>query len=418
MKVGWVGLGKLGLPCATVLAQHHDVWGYDVSDRPWNIMRSPGLGNREEGLRELLSDEDRRVQRCDSVADVVKQADVIFVAVQTPHAPEYGGDRPKPGPERDFEYAYLVQACRDIARAAAAQEKDITVAVVSTVLPGTTDRLVRPVLNGRTRLVYTPQFIAMGTTIADFRDPEFVICGTDDLKAVDDIVSVFSPVHGEDRTFHCDIVTAEAIKVFYNTFISMKIVWANAVMEMCHAMGADCNTVVDALSLATDRVISDMYLRGGMGDGGACHPRDLIALEFLESRVQASYPLFGELRKAREQQTRWLARLVKSYADQTSLPVILLGRAYKPQSDLVDGSPALLLQHCLRELEQYASHVFDPYCGPATPPADKMRPAVYVITTRHQEWKRLNFPQGSVVIDVFGYLSDQPGVTMVRVGRR
>jgi UDPglucose 6-dehydrogenase len=401
-----------------VLAQHHQVWGYDVSERPWRVLYGQEMPNREEGLGALLDDMDRRVQRCDSIGDVVKQADIIFVAVQTPHAPEYGGDRPRPGQVRDFEYAYLVQACRDVCNAAREQQKQVTLAVVSTVLPGTTDRLVRPLLGHYTRLAYTPQFIAMGTTIADFSDPEFVICGTDDPVAAEDVAAVFSPVHEEeDRTFRCDITTAESIKVFYNTFISMKVVWANAVMEMCHGTGADCDLVVDALTLARDRVISPKYMRGGMGDGGACHPRDLIALEFLEERLGTSYPLFQGLRFAREEQTKWLAGLVKSHADQTRLPVILLGRSYKPSSDLIDGSPAILLEHYLRELEIFA-HMYDPYIGQDLPPTSRMKRALYVLTTRHPEWQSVTFPPGSVVLDIFGYIEDQPNVTVVRVGRR
>lgn len=426
MKVGWVGLGKLGLPCAMVLAQHHKVYGYDVSDRPWNILKATEEPSREEGFEELrryLIEEGQEIIPCQGIADVVSQADVIFVAVQTPHAAEYGGEHPLPfgSKERDFDYSRLVQACRDVCEAALRQERHVVLSVVSTVLPGTMDRLIRPLLNSYVQLAYTPLFIAMGTTIADFRNPEFVICGRDsgegwDGEAGECLREVFLPVHG-DRGFSCDIVTAESVKVFYNTFISMKVVWANHVMELCQATGANCDLVVDALSLATERVISPRYMRGGMGDGGACHPRDLIALSWLESRLGTSYPLFGELRHAREEQAKWLAELVADSASQAALPVILLGIAYKPGSDLKDGSPALLLDYYLRSMECPPQHAYDPYCGPGLPSAERLCPAVYVTATRHEEWQEVAFPAGSVVIDVFGYLEDQPGVTLVKVGR-
>lgn len=414
MKVGWVGLGKLGFPCAMVLAQHHEVWGYDVSDRAWRIADGTDVPMQEEGLPELLRN-GRHMGRAGSVAEVVKNADIVFVAVQTPHAPEYGGEQPMPEETRDFEYAYLVQACRDVARAALQQEKYVTLVVVSTVLPGTTDKLIRPLLNAYTDLVYSPQFIAMGTTLADFSNPEFVICGAYGKLSVDLLRSVFKPVHGNDRLFVTGYTTAESIKVLYNTFVSMKVVWANHVMELCEKTGADCDRVVDALSLATERVISPKYMRGGMGDGGACHPRDLIAMHWLEQRLGMAVPLFGGLAKAREQQTQWLAKLVTAYTGP-GMRVVLLGKSYKPGSDLIAGSPALLLKHYL-ELEGQHPEVHDPHTGDGLPLALD-RPAVFVTSTRHDDWRTLRFPRGSVVIDVFGYLEDQEGVTMLRVGRQ
>lgn len=422
MNVGWIGLGKLGLPCALVLAQHHRVWGYDVSEKPWRILDGQEPPMQEEGLDEMLHPETGftgRVFRSMSVQDLVHDCDVIFVAVQTPHAPEFGGEKPMPpGEVADFEYAYLVQACRDVARAAQGIQKPVTLVVVSTVLPGTTNRIIRPALNRWVELVYSPQFIAMGTTIHDFRSPEFVICGSD-RRMYQNLRDVFLPVHGNDRLFCTDIVTAESIKVLYNTYVSTKIVWANHVMEMAQKTGANCDDIVDALSRATDRVISDKYMRGGMGDGGACHPRDLIAMAWLERRLEMSFPLFGGLALARQVQTQWLADLVRHYVHTTGHKLVILGEAYKPGSDLMSGSPALLLRHYLEDLNPY--HV-DPKTWHhkeskvRIPPVDD-QPRVFVVATKHPEWRERKFHPGSVLIDPFGYIGDQEGVTVIRVGR-
>jgi UDPglucose 6-dehydrogenase len=338
----------------------------------------------------------------------------VFVAVQTPHAPAYGGEVPAPPGPRDFEYAFLVQAVRDICAAAAAAEKPITLAVVSTVLPGTCNRLIRPLAGPYVTLVYTPVFIAMGTTIADFTDPEFVICGADQPAHADVIRDVFTPLHGEDRVFGCGIETGEAIKVLYNTFISMKIVWANTVMELCHKTAADCDEVTAAISQATTRVISGRYLTGGMGDGGHCHPRDLVAMSWLAGRLDLSYDLLGEMAAAREAQTRWLAQLAEGYADLTGLGIVILGRSYKPGSPLTGGSPALLLASYLARHDPWQ---WDPHAGAGIIPPTA-RKAVYVIATAHPEFPRFGFGPGSVVIDPFGYVPDRPGVTVIRVGRK
>jgi UDP-N-acetyl-D-mannosaminuronate dehydrogenase len=132
--VGWIGLGKLGGPCSAALAHYggHDVYGYDVSSHPVDTY---GLDH---------------VNRAVSIAEVVKYTDdVVFVAVQTPHVQQFDGARLLPTdviPE-DFEYGYLVNAVASVAQAALSQRKTVTVVVISTVLPGTTNRDLRPLLN-------------------------------------------------------------------------------------------------------------------------------------------------------------------------------------------------------------------------------------------------------------------------------
>lgn len=416
MRVGWIGLGKLGFPCALVLAQHHEVIGYDVSERPWDIISGAAEPMREAGLTDLLA-VSKGILRAGSTFEVVEHSDVVFVAVQTPHEPRYGGERPMPEFESaDFDYSFLVQACREVCHAAKAGRKNVTMVIVSTVLPGTINRVIRPLLNSWVSLAYSPQFIAMGTTIADFTNPEFVICGSDDRAARDMMLEVLGPVQGRGRLFWCDIITAESIKVLYNTFISMKIVWANHVMELAHKTGADCDKVVDALELATDRVISPKYMRGGMGDGGACHPRDLIAMAWLEERVGMSTYLFSTLARSREYQTGWLASLVRHHVGLTGYPVMILGRAYKPGSDLTDGSPALLLASYLEDL---SPRQWDPHTVNEPLVSVFEGPMIYVIATMHAEFTQIKFHDGSIVIDPFGYIPDQgERVTVIRVGRQ
>lgn len=413
--VGWVGLGKLGLPCALVLADvGHDVLGYDVDNEKVSARLDSATDQGEAGMGELISR--TRLRLADDIPSVVKHADVVFVAVQTPHAPAYSGETPAPETRSDFEYAYLVDACRAVCRAANAAEKDVTLVVVSTVLPGTCDRLIRPLLGAHVRLIYNPFFIAMGTTVADFRDPEFVLVGMDGWAGFEAFREVYAEVVGPaKRLVHMSIPSAELTKVSYNTFISMKIVFANMLMEICHGTGADVDDVTDALALATDRVVSPKYLRAGMGDGGACHPRDLIAMSWLAERLDLSYDLLGEMVEAREAQTEWLAELVGSWCDRTGLEPFVLGKAYKLGSPLTYGSPALLLG------EMLGAESYDPFIDGWPEkgwPTALAKSAVFVIGTQHGEWPTCVFPSGSVVIDPWGYMPDQPGITVVRVGRK
>lgn len=414
-KISWIGLGKLGAPCALAL-QHlggHDVVGYDVDRERVERMFSEGGDHGEQGFADLI--ERGPLKLAHTIGEAVAHADVVFVAVQTPHAQAYGGETPMPWERRDFEYGFLIQAVRDVCRAAAEQAKPITLVVVSTALPGTCNKHLRGLLNAHVTLVYSPLFIAMGTTIQDFRSPEFVLMGADRPEDLDPVAAVYEQLH-DQPAFKTSIESAELIKVAYNTVISTKVILGNTLMEICEKTGADCDEVIDALSLATDRVISPKYLRGGMGDGGACHPRDLIAMSWLAQRLDLSYDLLGQMAQAREAQSGWLADLAERWADQTNLDIFILGEAYKPGSALTAGSPARLLAHQLRD-RQRDVELYDPFVDPGRPrPLDG--PRVYVIGTKHPSFTDYPIPAGSVVLDPHGYMPDQPGVTVIRIGRK
>lgn len=424
MKIGWMGLGRLGLTCALALAEHgkHQVYGIDVSTRPYDILAGRIQPHEEEGLADLVAHNDpgargHGLTAVDSVRDMVRELDdgaVVFVAVQTPHDPRYGGETPVRERPVDFEYGFLIQAVRDLAREAERQAKTLTVVVVSTVLPGTTRAHLAPLAGARVRLVYNPFFIALTTTLRDYLHPEFVLLGADDAAARDQVAALYATLH--DRPVHAvSVESAELLKVAYNTFISMKIVFANSLMEICHKTGADCDQIVDGLALASDRITSAAYLRGGMGDSGACHPRDNQAMSWLAQRLDLSTDLMGFVTHAREQQSAWLADLVEHWHRLTRLPITLLGKAYKPNISLTSGSAGLLLAAQLADRGLPVAH-YDPHVdAPAQVPSD---PYVYVITTKHDVFLSYEFAPGSVVIDPHGYMPDQPGVTTIRIGRK
>lgn len=396
-NVGWIGLGKLGAPCAAALQHHggHAVVGYDV--------RGPDVAYDFADLDP--------VHIVDTVDDVVRKTDdVVFVAVQTPHSPAYGGETPTPSEPREFEYAYLVNAIRAVANAAARQAKHVTLVVVSTVLPGTFNRLLRPLLNEFTQPVYHPFFIAMGTVVNDFVAPEMTLLGVDAPIVADRVLDLYRPIHSAPAPV-LSIASAELAKVAYNTFISMKIVYANLLAEMADATGADVDEVTSALTQADQRLLSPRYLRAGMGDGGACHPRDNVALSALAQRHGLSSDLMGFLNDARDRQADHQAELITHWHELTGLPVTLLGRAYKPNVDLTDGSPALLLAHALVGRGVDFEHVVDV--------GDAASPRVYFVATQHESYATVAWPVGSVVVDPFGYLDvDDTGVTYVTPGRR
>ena len=418
-RISVIGIGKLGAPLALSIARHHDVVGFDVNPEMAAVFALKKYPHRELRAQEYLEQTTMRV--VGSVDEAVAHGDVVFVIVQTPHRPEFEGVTRLPVERADFDYTYLRSAVEAVAAAAAKLQKRIALVVMSTVLPGTMDREIRPLLNEYTALVYSPAFPAMGTAIIDYENPEFVLVGVDDRDAADLLRSIYAKMNSAPIV-EMSVRSAEATKVFYNSFISAKIALANAWMEVCEHLGANCDDVTRALSLAKDRVVSPKYLKAGMGDGGACHPRDGIALSWLSRELGMGYDLFGDLMRIREKQADWLADVCWEHVTRRGLDVVILGKAYKAGTNLTVGSCATLLRNILDErrtdrlgMKQVGIDHYDPHVDP---PRTFLMPAVFIVATDHSEFYGMTFPVGSVVVDPWGRMADREGVEVVRVGRR
>jgi UDPglucose 6-dehydrogenase len=419
MKVGVVGLGKLGMPVALAMSlKRHSVMGYDIDP---TRMQKDSFPHREIGpngepsIEPLLRRSDLQFG---SLLDVVRHAEIIFVAVQTPHDPRYEGVTRLPAERVDFDYRHLKDAIANLSRAIEACGDNKIVIVISTVLPGTVRREILPLVNDHVKLCYNPFFIAMGTTIQDFLNPEFVLFGRRDEMARDRVKEFYRTLH--HRPFYeTSIENAELAKVAYNTFISMKVCFANVLMEICHKLpGCDVDQVSDALALANQRLLSPKYLRGGMGDGGGCHPRDNIALSWLAQQLSLSYDWFEHLMLCRERQTAWLADLIEEQHRRGGYGprrVGIYGRSFKADTNLTVGSPATLLANLLKE-RSFEVSFYDPYIDPGPCPFDAA--GVYFVATNHKKFAEPDwrFPPGSVVIDPWRFVPRQAGVEVIYVG--
>lgn len=151
-----------------------------------------------------------------------------------------------------------------------------------------------------------------------------------------------------------------------------------------------------------------------MGDGGGCHPRDNIAMSWLARELNLSYDFFDSLMQARGSQTRWLAEHALAASHQSGLPIVVFGKAFKPETNLTVGSPALLLVHFLQE-EGVPVVSFDPHIDPHE--HAPVYPAVYVIATKHDDFGGWKYPKGSTILDPWGYVPDLPDCTVHRIGR-
>jgi UDPglucose 6-dehydrogenase len=426
MRVGVVGLGKVGLPLALVLRhRQHQVIGYDLDLDRVRARLADHEDRGERGLGYLLAEASRthlgELTLATHMGQVVADAEVVFVVVQTQHRPGYGGETPMPAEPADFDYTQLTDVLGDLGDAVEAERRrPLTVAVVSTVLPGTLRGIRRPP-GSWLRLVYNPALISLGSVVDDLLRPDFILIGADDKDAAGQVEQVWAHViYPELPVFHhTSVESAELLKVALNAYLSAKIVFANTLAELCHAIpAADVDEVTGGLVLSR-KVTGSFGLTAGMGDGGPCRPRDLLTLSWLAHQCGISTDPFFFLAHAREAHTRYLARLAADHAVDRGLPVAVLGVTYKPTSTIEDGSPARLLCHYLSDLgipwTAYDPVIYghDRFLG--MPAAAR----VFVLAVPHPQFKGLSFPPGSVVIDPHGTVPDgQERVTVIRLGRR
>ena len=401
MKVAMIGCGKLGLPCAEVMGQHYDVVGYDV-----------------------VKDPAAQIPLLDSIEAAVQGRDFIFVAVPTPHDPVYGGSKPIADlPTKDFDYSIVQAVLTEINKYVTHEQ---LVVLISTVLPGTVRAHLRPCITNA-RFIYNPYLIAMGSVKWDMVNPECLIIGTEDGSETGDAVllsNFYIPIM--ENTPRVNIGTwdeAEAIKVFYNTFISAKIGLVNMIQDVAEKNGnMNVDVVTDALKAATQRITGPRYMTAGLGDAGACHPRDNIALRYLAERLDLGYDLFHAIMHSRDQQAKNMALKLVGLAKEHNLPVVIHGRAYKPYVEYTIGSYSELVGHFI-EAEGVEVAYADPLTGDVWAGCAVIlmahNPAVTYAGTGVEILPNqfyFNIEPGSVVLDPWRTIENIKGSTVIHYG--
>ena len=326
-KIGFIGLGKLGMPCAEAIADKgFDVTGYDV------VPKSSDKITIKQTIKELVEDRD-----------------IVFVATPTPHEDGYDGREPTSHlPVKDFNYTAVTKV---LTQCNQYMNKDQTLVLISTVLPGTIRREFAPLITN-TKLLYNPYLIAMGTVADDMINPEMIMIGTkkgnyETAHKAQQLESFYGMVCKDfPRVEFGTWEEVESMKIFYNTFISNKIALVNMIQDVAHRLGnMDVDRVTQALAKSTKRIVSPAYMKAGMGDGGACHPRDNIALRWLAKSLDLGYDMFESIMTAREQQAKTMARAILTHGTN----IWFSSDSYKPGTDLVDGSYSLLVQYYVKK---------------------------------------------------------------------
>jgi len=406
-KIGFIGIGKLGLDCAEVFAEKHEVRGYDIYPR--------------------TSDS---VKVCD-IQELVNESEWIFIAVPTPHAEGYDGSVPSSHmTPRDFGHDAVIDA---IDKVNAYSQTSKKVVLISTVLPGTTRKKFITRLDPKHEFVYNPYLIAMGSVKWDMVNPEMIMLGTEDgsltgvageLRALYETIMQNDPRYEVGTWDEC-----EAIKIFYNTFISAKVGLANMIQDFALKIGnINVDVVTNALAKSTMRIMGPKYMTAGMGDAGACHPRDNIALRWLAEEYDIGYDLFDTIMHAREIQAKNLALFLVDQAQRHNLPIVIHGKAYKPDVEYCIGSYSTLVGFYVREaglpvvyvdpLADDRNGCLDSIDGPAVFLWAHNRKITYEYTGDQADTQPYcQIQPGSVIVDPWRKLPiDMPGISVVHYG--
>ena len=366
-KIGFVGLGKLGRDVAEVMSDYYDVTGYDIN-----------------------KDIKTKVKLAENLKDCVENKDIVFIAVQTPHHPDYDGRHPTNHlTPKDFDYTIVKEVLKET-------DQHVTnktlIVLISTVLPGTfRTRFKQLIHNGR--YIYNPYLIAQGTVKDDVVNPEMVILGTekgDNTPDAEMMIDFYKKFVNKNTRFEVGTwEEAEAIKIFYNTFITTKICLVNMIQDCAERIpNMNCDVIANALMRSDKRILGPMYMKPGLGDGGGCHPRDNIALRWLSDEYGFNYDFFQNIIYTRDMQAKNMAQKVMTFNNKN---VVILGKSFKPNVEQYEGSPSILVGTYLEELG--ANVIYD------KEPEDI--DYITYLVCHPNKYINYNFKKNSVVVDVW-----------------
>jgi UDPglucose 6-dehydrogenase len=356
MRISIIGTGYVGLASAVGFAlRGNDVVCYDTDKKKLDSIRAgrppmyePGM---EESLRSVLSLKKLRVTS--DLGDAIQGSEVSFICVGTPMKRDGSQDT-----------GFIEKASEEIGRQLKGKEEYHVVVVKSTVVPGTTERVVIPNLEGYSGkaaskgfgVCMNPEFLREGSALQDFLKADRIVIGEHDRRAGDVLEQLYSGFNVP--VIRDGLVVAELTKYAANAFLATKISFSNEVGNICKKLGVDVYNVMKGIGL--DRRISPHFLRAGIGFGGSCFPKDVAAISSRSRRMGYSPALLEEVLKLNERQPLRLVDMLKARAGGLKgRKIAVLGLAFKPDTDDVRESPAISI---VRELLKSGAHVraYDP----------------------------------------------------------
>ena len=343
MDVSIIGSGYVGTTVAACFADlGHEVVNVDVDQEIVDAINAGEAPIHEDGLAELVADHAgaNGTGRLEATTDyeAVLDTDVTFLCLPTPQ-----------NDDGSIDLSIMEAAAEQLGTTLAAKDAWHTVIVKSTVVPGTTEEAITPILEAASDKTagnafgvgMNPEFLREGTAVRDFLDPDKVVLGADDERALEDMSAVFDPLieRSDAPVVETDTRTAEMIKYANNGFLAAKISLINDIGNVCKEFGIDAYEIADAIAL--DDRIGEQFLRSGIGWGGSCFPKDTAAIR-AAARDQGYEPaMLDAATEVNDNQPTRLLSLMDDHVDVAGERVAVLGLAFKPGTDDIRNSRAI-----------------------------------------------------------------------------
>lgn len=334
-----IGMGKLGLPLALLYAENgYRVIGYDIVENSIEQLQRGVSPIVEEGVQRLLTSNRKLLLFTTQIADVIK-SDITFIVVPTPSKSD-----------GSFSPAHVVDVLRSLGPHLRKKKSHHTIVVTSTVSPGTMDGVLKPLLHQLTGkkigvdlgLCYSPELIALGSVIHDMRHPDFLFIGQSDVKSGNKVGKIRRSIcKNIPPVVQTNWINVELAKLSLNAYITTKISFANMVARICERTPqADSEVVLQTIGL--DSRIGKKYLKGGLGYGGPCFPRDTLSLSAAIKATRLDIKLPRATHEFNEAQIGYLFEVVMKYVGKNDI-VGILGLGYKQGTDVIEESQGVLL---------------------------------------------------------------------------
>lgn len=428
-----IGLGKLGTPFALAFASSgFEVSCLDVNKSTIKDLQSGRCSLYEKDVNQLLKKNKKRLHFPSSYDDMVDQSDLIFIIVPTPS--EKNGS---------FSLKYILQVLNDLGLALQKKKRRHTIVITSTVSPQSMEKIAlelekttKKKIGKELGLCYSPEFIALGNVIQNLINPDVILIGESDRESGDLLEKIRTAIcKNKPGIIRTNWINAEISKIALNTYVTMKISFANMIARVCEQVsGADSNIVNGAVG--SDSRVGTKYLKGGLGFGGPCFPRDNAALAEFITSLNQSAEIPESVQSFNRKQVDYTSQLIKKHISNKNKAVGILGLSYKPETDVIEESQGILLAQKLIS-KGYKVQAYDPA---AMKNATKIIPTaeyvksigecveksdVIVVATEWKQfisfdWKNVKSKSHKTIIDCWGCLNEgdfkSGNMTHIRLG--
>ncbi len=354
MKLSFVGLGKLGLCTAACFASRgHDVIGFDIDESVIEKLKNKQMPITETGIEALLNSCWENLRFTTKIEPIIIESDITFIIVPTPSEADGG-----------FSNDYVMSVLKCLITPLCQKNSFHIVNIVSTVMPGSSEKVFKPFLERQLKkvcgrdfgLAYNPEFVALGSVIENFLNPDLVLIGSSDQRTGKLLMKVYESIYdNKTNILQMDLINAEITKLSLNCYVTMKISFANELASICEKIpGADVSKITNAIG--TDSRIGSKGIASGMGFGGPCFPRDNMAFQNFAAEKGVMMTLGKRVVEINHEIEK---RIVDAVSGNISSggTIGILGLSYKPDTHIIEASQSIsIIERLIEKGYQIAVH--------------------------------------------------------------